>query len=395
MRDGRTALWLHCFAGISGDMALGSLVDLGADLDEIISMLGTLPFSGWEIQSGRVMRGGISATRLRVEVHDNATVRSYADIADLVGNSGLPTGVIARSLACFQLLAGVEAALHDADQDLVHLHEVGGHDAIIDVVGTMAAVELLEIEMVYASPVAVGTGVVETAHGVLPNPVPAAVRLLEGIPSYGRPLPHELATPTGVALLRTLATAYGPMPAMKVIASGYGAGSRDFEEMPNLVQAVLGEITGAEGTGAEGIGSGQEAMLIETNVDDVTGETLAWAVTSLLDAGAYDAWISPVIAKKGRPGFVLSALCDPAKAGDIREVVRRETGTLGTRGAIVARWPSARTEKVVIVEGYPVRVKMAGFRAKAEQSDAARVASESGLALRDVISKAERLASEL
>ena len=386
--NGKTAVWFHCFAGISGDMTLGSLVDLGADLDKIVSMLDTLPFSGWEIQSARVMRGGISSTGLTVEVHDDATARSYADIVELVTNSDLPASVIGRSLACFELLAGVEAALHGVEPGRVHFHEVGGHDAIIDIVGTMAAVELLGVDVVYASPVAVGTGDVQAAHGILPNPAPAAVRLLEGIPSYGRPLPYELATPTGVALLRTLATSYGPMPAMRVTASGYGAGSNDFAEMPNLVQAVLGELTATCGTG-----SGQEAMLIETNVDDVTGETLAWTVASLLDAGAYDAWIGPVIAKKGRPGFVLSVLCDPARAGSIRELVRRETGTLGTRGMIVERWPSARTEKVVMVEGLPVRVKMAGFRVKAEQSDAARVASELGMALREVISRAERLAS--
>ena len=264
-----------------------------------------------------------------------------------------------------------------------------GHDAIIDIVGTMAAVELLGVDVVYASPVAVGTGELQTAHGILPNPAPAAVRLLEGIPSYGRSLPYELATPTGVALLRTLATAYGPMPAMKVAASGYGAGSNDIAEIPNLVQAVLGELAATGGAG-----SGQEAMLIETNVDDVTGEALAWTVASLLDAGAYDAWIGPVIAKKGRPGFVLSVLCDPARAEGMREMVRRETGTLGIRGVIVERWPSARTEEVVMVEGLPVRVKMADFRVKAEQSDAARVASQSGMALREVISRAERLASE-
>ncbi len=386
-------LWLHCFSGISGDMLLGGLVDSGVDIEKVESELKKLPFSGWELSAGKVMRGGIAATSIDITVDDPATVRSYADIVNMITASSLSPRVRERSLACFHTLAEAESVIHRNDVDSTHFHEVGGHDAIIDIVGTMVAVELLGTERVFSSSVALGSGgTLASAHGNLPNPAPAVLRLLEKVPVYWRSLPYELTTPTGAAILRTLVDSYGQTPPMNIAASGYGAGDRDIEELPNLLQVVVGELTREQ---TDTSGSGMDVMLIETNVDDTTGEAMAWTVSSLLDAGAYDAWVTPVMAKKGRPGFIASVLCDPIMASAMRDILRRETGTLGIRGMMVQRWPSVREERVVTVQGLPVRIKIASHRVKVEQSDAAKVATETGMPLREVIFQAEQLATPL
>ncbi len=384
-----TALWLHCFSGVSGDMLLGGLVDSGVDIGQVETELKKLPFKGWKLSANKVMRGGIASTSVNVTVDDPVTVRSYTDIVNMIATSSLSPKVVKRSLACFRILAEAESTVHSGDIGSTHFHEVGGHDAIIDIVGTMVAVEILGTAKVYSSGVALGLGgALSGAHGHLPNPAPAVLRILEKVPVYGRSLPYELTTPTGAAILRTLVDSYGPIPPMNIVASGYGAGDREIEELPNLLQVIVGESAGDQENTA---GSGMDAMLIETNVDDVSGEAMAWAISSLMDAGAYDAWVTPVVAKKGRPGFVASVLCDPSSAAYLRDILRRETGTLGVRGIMVQRWPSARDEMIVSVKGFPVRTKVAGHRVKIEQSDAAKVAAETGMPLREVILQAEYL----
>ncbi|MGH8980844.1 MAG: nickel pincer cofactor biosynthesis protein LarC, partial [Acidimicrobiales bacterium] len=312
--DARVA-WFHCFAGIAGDMALGSLLDAGAELAEIVEILHRLPVVGWELDTETVLRSGISCTRAVVHVRaDDTTQRTAAQVASLVRTAALPARVEQRALAVFGALADAEGRVHHQAPHDVHFPEVGAHDAIVDVVGTAAALEVLGIDAVAASPVAVGTGTVAGAHGTLPNPAPAVVRLLEGAPTYGRPLPLELTTPTGAAILRALATSYGPMPAMTVTGSGYGAGSADLDGLPNCTQVVVGTAS------AEGPGPGHPVTVLETNLDDATGEQLADALAALLDGGALDAWVTPAVMKKGRPGQVLHALCDPSRADALRAV---------------------------------------------------------------------------
>src|SRR6185437_16679673 len=216
----------------------------------------------------------------------------------------------------------------------------------VDVVGTMAALEVLGVDRVAASPVATGTGTVRSAHGLLPNPSPAVVRLLAGAPIYGRDTPVELTTPTGAALLASLADGFGPLPPMTVSASGFGAGGAELADLPNCTQVVLG--TAASTAGAD-VGGGQPVVQLEANLDDVTGEQLAYAVASLMDAGAHDAWVTPAVMKKGRPAHVLHALCDPALVAVVRAVITRTTGTLGVRALTGERWPVARTMAKVTV----------------------------------------------
>ncbi|MBO0894807.1 MAG: nickel pincer cofactor biosynthesis protein LarC, partial [Acidimicrobiales bacterium] len=327
-------VWFHCFAGIAGDMALGSLLDAGADLGDVLTLLKRLPFGGWSLDAEPVLRNGIAATKAVVRIAgDDSVVRTHAHLVGIIEEARLPDQVRNRSLSVIETLARAEARLHRRPVAQVHFHEVGGHDALIDVVGTCAALEVLGIERVTASPVATGTGVVRTSHGVLPNPPPAVVELLRGIPTEGRDINMELTTPTGAALLAATASEFGPLPAMVVEASGFGAGTRELRDLPNLTQAVVGVAT--EPGRSAGLPEGQPAVLLEANLDDATGETLAHAVAELLAAGAYDAWITPVIMKKGRPGQVLSVLADEAVAPSLVSLLRDETGSLGARRVMV------------------------------------------------------------
>ncbi|HLX88646.1 MAG TPA: nickel pincer cofactor biosynthesis protein LarC [Acidimicrobiales bacterium] len=379
----RTVAWFHCFAGIAGDMALGSLLDAGADLSEVEAILARLPLHGWGLRVEPTLRAGVAATHVVVEVSDAVVVRTYMHIVALIEEARLPERVAQRSLAAFAALAEVEGRLHRRPPERVHFHEVGSHDTIVDIVGTSAALEVLGVDEVTASAVATGTGTVRTAHGFLPNPSPAVVSLLRGVPTWGRDLAVELTTPTGAAILASAASRFGPLPAMRIEATGFGAGSRDIDGLPNCTQVVLGTAMG------EDAGSGQPLVVLEANLDDATGEMLAHATEVLLEAGALDAWITPVLMKKGRPGHTVSALVDPALVGSIRAVLQTETGSLGVRGYPVERWAARREMGEVDVDGIPVRVKVSAGRVKVEQADAARVAARTGRPLRDVLFEAE------
>ena len=381
-----TAAWFHCFAGIAGDMALGSLIDAGADVAEIRALLDRLPMAGWSMEVEPVMRGGIGATKVDVVVADTPVVRTYAHIIGLIDEARLPERVRNRAHATFAAMADAEGHLHRRPAAQVHFHEVGGVDAIIDVVGTCAALEVLGVDQVWSSPVANGMGMVRSAHGLLPVPAPAVMELLRGAPTYGLDIPYELTTPTGAAIVAATASGWGPMPAMQVTSAGFGAGTRDLEGLPNLLQVVIGQMVGGASSRPE---PGQPVTLLEVNVDDATGETLAHTVSALLAAGAHDAWITPILMKKGRPAQTVSALSDPALADQVASVLMAETGSLGVRGETLQRWPAARTDAQVDVAGVPVRVKVGAGRVKVEHDDAARAARRTGLPLREVVSRAE------
>jgi len=289
-----------------------------------------------------------------------------------------------RAQRVFRLLAEAEGRLHHRPPEQVHFHEVGGIDAIVDIVGTCSALELLGVDDVRASAVATGTGMVRSGHGLLPNPAPAVIELLQGAPTYGRDVPVELATPTGAALLAAMVTTYGPLPAMTIEATGFGAGSREIEGLPNVTQVVIGTAAVASPRDP-----GQPVVLLETNVDDATGETIAHTVGALLEAGAHDAWVTPILMKKGRPAYTISALADPALADQVAAVLTTETGSLGLRGQRLERWPAARAQDEVEVDGVPVRVKVGAGRVKVEHDDAVRAARRTGLPVREVVSRAE------
>ncbi len=374
--------WFHCFSGIAGDMALGSLVDAGADLDQVREICSRIPVGGWKLEAESVLRGGVGATHVIVHTEESGVVRTAGHIAGLIEEARLPDRVRVRALATFDALARAEGRLHRRPPEQVHFHEVGGLDAIVDVVGTCAALELLEVDEVHSSPVANGVGMVRAAHGLLPNPAPAVVELLRGAPTFGVDIAAELTTPTGAALLAANVTRWGPLPMMTIESMGFGAGTRELEARPNLTQVVVGTLSGE-------MPSGQPVTLLEVNVDDATGETLAHAIAMLMEAGAHDAWITPILMKKGRPAHMVSALCDPSLARQVAATLTRETGSLGVRGQTFERWPSSRREDEVDVDGALIRVKVGPGRVKVEHDDAVRAARRLQLPVREVVSRAE------
>ncbi|HYF45742.1 MAG TPA: LarC family nickel insertion protein, partial [Acidimicrobiales bacterium] len=254
-----TIAWFHCFSGIAGDMALGALVDAGADLDEVRNICHHLPVGGWELEAEPVLRGGIGATKVHIHAEETTVVRTAAHIEGLITEARLPDPVRDRALATFSGLAEAEGRIHRRPPSQVHFHEVGSVDAIIDIVGTCAALHLLEVDEVHASSVATGTGMHRAAHGLLPSPAPAVIELLKGAPSHGIDVPFETTTPTGAALLAATVVGWGDLPPMVVRASGFGAGTRELEDRPNVTQVVLGDPV-ATAT------SGQPVVLLETNV---------------------------------------------------------------------------------------------------------------------------------
>ncbi len=319
--------------------------------------------------------------------------RPYSEIRRLLDEADLPARVADRAARTFRALAEVEGAMHGVDPDDVEFHEVGSVEAIVDIVGTCAALESLGIARIVCSPITVGQGIVRTAHGELPNPAPATLALLarRNAPCRGVADRKELATPTGVALMTTLADEFGPLPAMTVSSIGYGAGTADIPGRPNVVQVVIGtEPATSETTTPD---PGQPVQLFETNVDDATGEVIAHTIAALLVAGAHDAWATPIVMKKGRPAHTVHALCDPALAAAVSGVLVRETGSLGLRGTVLRRWPQQREERTVAVEGHTIRIKVAAGRVKVEHDDAAAVAAALGRPLREVLQAAESAAA--
>jgi len=390
--DEGLALWWHCPSGIAGDMALASLLDSGADLAEVQAGLRCLPVTGWDLGVTKVEKGGIAASYVSVDLGPAAgsEERTWSSVQDIVGRAqGLPPRARLRALEVFAALARAEAEVHGIAPGDVHFHEVGALDAIVDIVGTCLALESLGVSSVHASSVALGSGSTRSAHGALPNPAPAVMKLLAGAQVHGTSQRVELTTPTGAAILAALATSWGPMPPMRVVASGYGAGTADLPGTANVLQAVLGHAESLQGGGA---GTWQDLEVIEANVDDVTGEILAHGLAALMAQGALDAWVTPVTGKKGRPGHVVSVLATQANAALLARRLATETGSLGLRLYQVRRWALPRETVEVTVGGQPIRVKVGPYRAKAEYEDAARAASVLDAPLAGVARRAEEAA---
>lgn len=386
---GERVAWFHCLAGIAGDMTLGSLVDAGADTDEVLRLLGRLPVGGWSLDFEQTTRNGIACTRALVEVTGDGVVRTWMHVLGVLEEARLPPRVRDRAVGAFSALAEAEGRVHRRTPSEVRFHEVGGHDTLVDIVGSAAALEQLEVDRVTSSAVPMGTGVLESAHGHLPNPPPAVIELMKGIPSVGLDVPHELTTPTGAAMLRAWSEAFGPMPAMTVEAAGYGAGSREIDGLPNCTQVVIGTAPDQERRPVLVDGANEPLVLLEANLDDVTGETLAHALRVLLDSGALDAWVAPVVMKKGRPGHLVSVLTRAPAASRLAAVLSAETGSLGVRAHALERWSVPRSLSEVSVEGLPVRVKVSAGRAKAEHDDVVRAARRLGLTALEVAARAE------
>ena len=404
-RTGARVAWFNCQAGVAGDMTLAALIDAGADADEVGRTLAGLGIDGYAVTFERVQRCGVGATWANVVTHDHHHAddgahahvphRPVREIDELLERADLPERVRARARAVFTRLATVEGAIHGIDPADVELHEVGALDSIIDVVGACAALESLGVTEIRCSPVAVGTGTVRSAHGLIPNPAPATVALLRdaAAPTVGLETTLEVTTPTGAALMTTLASGFGAAPPMTIEAVGYGAGTADTPERANVVQVVIGEPIASHHAAIDSTGS--PVVLLDANLDDVTGEVLADAVAALLAAGAHDAWLTPIVMKKGRPAHTVSVLCDPIDAERLRTVLVERTGTLGVRASSLVRWPQRRTSATVEVDGHPIGVKLTDRRVKVEFDDAARAALALGRPVAEIISRAEQAGRSL
>jgi hypothetical protein len=344
-------LYFDSFAGASGDMILGATVDAGVDQDALAQQLALLNVSGFELRFEKVKRAGLSATHAVVTIQPEHTHRHLSDILRIIDNSSLSAGIKERASKIFTRLAEAEGRVHNEPVDHVHFHEVGALDAIVDVVGAAICFDLLGIEEFICSPLHVGSGVVEMAHGRFPVPPPAVADLLKGVPFYSTDIKGELLTPTGAAILTTVCKEYGPVPAIEVAQIGYGAGTREYESFPNVLRVLVGTT--------ESKPVSERLLMIETNLDDVSPQIVGHVMERAFELGALDCYFTAVQMKKNRPGVLLSVLCDVATKDSIMQLLFRETTTLGVRSYEVDRRALARSIVRVETQYGPIDVKVA------------------------------------
>lgn len=385
---GRTLYW-DTFSGISGDMALGALIDLGADFAELTRQLNTLSMADeFTLHAEKTARNGITGTDVTVEVHGehhehdcdrhhnhhHQGARNYRDILRILEESPLSDSVKARAKRMFERVAKAEAAVHGKPIDEVHFHEVGAVDSIVDTIGVCIALELLNVDRIACAPLNLGGGTVRCAHGILPVPAPATARILEGIPCYGSDARFgELVTPTGAAIAAE-AEHFGPMPIMAIERTGYGFGKRDTGGL-NAVRAMLA---------VEEEGKYEPVTLLTANIDDMTGEDLAYAAALLREIGALDVWFTPILMKKGRPGQMLSCLCRREEAEAFQGRILRETSTWGVRILELSRAVLPRESREIETPYGKVHVKCGGGKAKPEHEDCAAIAKREGLPIANI-----------
>jgi hypothetical protein len=388
------AIYFDCFSGISGDMALGALLDVGLPLDALRNELSKLGVSGWSLDAERGTRAFLTGTRARVHAPEQATHRHLSDVQAILAASALAPAVQQQSLRIFTLLAEAEGQVHGLSPKQVHFHEVGALDAIVDIVGVVAGLALLGVEEVYASPLPLGSGWVRAAHGMLPVPAPATLNLLAaaGAPITPDVTPFELVTPTGAALLAGLATF--KRPAMRLERVGYGLGGRDLER-PNALRVWLGTSDAEQGMRDAALSSliphpaSRSLVLLETNLDDQPAEQIAYACEQLMALGALDVWAAPIQMKKGRAGTLISTLIEADLEPQAVALIMRETTTLGVRRRTVERHTCEREIITVETALGPARFKLKRWAGEdlggaPEYEDCARIAREHGVTLREV-----------
>lgn len=386
-----SVLYIDCATGISGDKTLGAFVDLGYPVEELRRELGRLPLTGYAIDARTVERSWMRGTQLLVDVATGEAAgghRGKREIDAVVDGSSLSGAVKARAHAMFDRILEEEARIHNIGVDEVHLHEVGAVDALVDIVGTAIAVEALGPDRIVCSPVNVGSGAVDAAHGHLPVPAPAAAEILKGVPIYAKGPAFELTTPTGATIARTLAGSFGVLPPMTVERIGYGAGSKDWEGFPNLLRLLHGRATeGGHGGGACG------ELELEANVDDCPPAVLAHAMERMFAAGAVEVFFVPIQMKKSRPGILIRAILPSSRLDAVARVVFEETTSIGLRYRATERLTLARRFEQVETPWGTVPVKVSSLsgdemQATPEIDDARRIALERGIPLARVLEEA-------
>ena len=387
--------YFDCYSGISGDMILGALVDLGVDPGKIRKALKTLDLKGYKLKTSRVQRGLIAGTKAQVSVeksqHSHHPARKYSDIKKLIANSDLSSTAKKNSQEIFKRIARVEAAIHNTTMEKIHFHEVGAVDSIVDIVGGVVAIESLELDKVYASPLNVGEGFVQCAHGCLPVPAPATVKLLQGIPVFSNGIKKELTTPTGAAMIGFYADKFGSFPAMKIVSDGYGAGDHIIPEMPNMLRVVLGETCHEQS---------EELVLIESNIDDMNPEFYEGTMESLFKAGALDVYLTPIIMKKSRPANKISVLSTENNRSAMTEILLQETTSFGVRFYRVGRTTLEREMKTVKTSWGPVKIKIGRLNGKIlqvspEYEDCKKISQKKKVLVKQVYEEAHSQAVKL
>jgi pyridinium-3,5-bisthiocarboxylic acid mononucleotide nickel chelatase len=380
-------VYFDCPSGASGDMILGALVDVGVPLEALRAELAKLGLAGWSLSAREVRRGAFRATKVDVQVEPGAhqAHRHLGDIVRILEGSGLAPAIVAGAVRIFRRLAEAEARVHGSTVEEVHFHEVGAVDAIVDVTGAVLGLHLLGAEAVHVSALPIGGGFVEGRHGRMPIPGPGTAELLRNFPVVDTGVQAELVTPTGAAILTTLAAGAGRMPAMTVERVGYGAGARDLPGIPNVLRVFAGSIAGE--------GASESVTQVETTIDDMSPQLYEPLMERLFEAGALDVFLTPVIMKRSRPGTVLTALCPPDRVGELSRVLFEESSTIGVRWTEVARARLER-EMVTIATAYgalPFKVSRLGGRVVTvtpEFAEVVRLAREKSLAVREVLDQA-------
>lgn len=351
-------LYFDCFAGASGDMILGALIAAGVEPAVFKQQLGLLDVSDYSIDFEIVDRSGIAATHARVQIKDEPGARHLSGILKIINQSRLSDGVKQRAATIFTRLAEAEARVHNMAVEKVHFHEVGGLDAIVDVVGAAIGFELLGIERFASSPLHVGSGTIDMDHGRFPVPPPAVAELLKGIPMYSTEIWGELVTPTGAAIISTVCTEFGAMPRIKVEQTGYGAGTRQYEKFPNALRILIGDDAALPPTGTE------KLLVLETSIDDMAGKNFGYVMERAFELGALDCYSTAIHMKKNRPGVLLSILCQPHARDKFMKLLFEETTTLGVRSFEVDRRSLQRQTIRVQTQYGPIDVKVARFGGK-------------------------------
>jgi pyridinium-3,5-bisthiocarboxylic acid mononucleotide nickel chelatase len=380
--------YLDCSSGVSGDMFLAACLDAGLEAGQLQAELAKLTLGPYTFDVQRVKRGGLAGTHVNITAPGPQPHRHLLPIERMIKSSGLPAVVQERACSIFRRLGEAEAMLHDEPLNHVHFHEVGAVDAILDIVGACAALELLGVGELAASPLNLGSGRVNAAHGSLPVPAPATAELLRGVPVYSSGVEAELVTPTGAAIVSTLASGFGPLPPMKIGRIGYGAGSRELPGHPNLLRLMIGERTESTKPGAEAV------AVIETSVDDMSPELYGYLAERALAAGALDVSCAPIGMKKSRPGLEIRVLARPEQAETLADLIFAETTTLGVRVSTAERRVLERYSVSVETPYGPIRVKVGRrngrvLNAAPEFEDCRRAALEREVPLKDVMHAAQ------
>lgn len=350
--------YFNCFSGISGDMCLGAFVDAGLDIGMIAEELKKLPIKDYQLISNKVIRSGITSTKVDVVIsdgeHPHFEGRKWEDIAEIINSSSLSAQIKEKGLLIFRRLFEAEAKVHGEPYDQIHLHELGAVDCIVDIIGTLIALEMLEVEKLYTSEINLGGGSVNTSHGILPIPAPATLELLKGYPVYSSGIQFELTTPTGALIISGLNAIYSPLPMLVVEKIGYGAGNKDIKNMPNLLRVLIGE----ESSQPSRLANEDMVTVIETNIDDMNPQFYEDVMERLFNAGALDVTLENIMMKKGRPAIKLTIIAHEKDFSSLAEILFRNTTTIGIRFYSAQRTTLNREIKTIKTKLGDVRIKI-------------------------------------